>query len=106
VTADYIERPERAWPFLARGTRVRRDEAVFDLGGKWRAKRLPKGHAAVTKLGTYSLTVREEAGKIHIVRQVRFGECRYSPDEYRELVTWCRDIDAAEEQRLVLEEAR
>ncbi len=106
VTQDYIERPERVWPFLARGVRVRRDEVVYDLAGKWRVKRLPKGHAAVTKLGTYSLTVRQEAGKIRIVRQVRFGECRYTPDEYRELVTWCREIDAAEEQRLVLEEAR
>jgi tetratricopeptide (TPR) repeat protein len=106
---EYIQKPDRSWPFVIRdrGSReVRRDEVVFDLGGRWRVKSLPGGHTAATKLGTYSLTVSPEGGKIRVVRTVRLGDCRYTPDEYRELVTWCREIDAAEEQRLVLEEAR
>jgi tetratricopeptide (TPR) repeat protein len=106
---EYIEKPDRSWPFVIRdrGSReVRRDEVVFELGGKWRPKKLPEGHTAASKLGTYSLTVSPEGGRVRIVRTVRLGDCRYTPDEYRDFVNWCREIDAAEEQRLVLEPAR
>ena len=40
------------------------------------------------------------------LNRVHFGDCRYTPDEYREFVGWCRALDTAEEQRIVLEEAR
>ncbi len=106
ATGDYIERPERKYPFLVRGNLVRRDRVEFDLGGRWRVKRLPRSHTAASKIGTYSLVVSEGSGRVRIERRVRFGECRYSPDEYREFVTWCRDLDSAEEQRILLEEAK
>lgn len=106
ATQSYIERPERKYPFLVRGVQVRRDRVEFDLGGRWRVKSLPRSHTAASKIGTYSLVVSQEGGRVRVERRVRFGDCRYTPDEYREFVGWCRAIDAAEEQRIVLEEVK
>ena len=106
MAGQYVERPERTWPFVVGGEWGRHNEVVFDLGAKWRVKRLPRDHAASSALGTYSLTVHQEGGRVRVVRSARFGEARYSPDEYREFTSWCRAIDEAEEQRIVIEEAR
>jgi tetratricopeptide (TPR) repeat protein len=104
MAQQFVERPERTWPFVLRGEWGRTDEVLVDLNGKWRVRRLPRDHAASSTLGTYSLTVTEEGGRVRVVRSSRFTDARYSPDEYREFTAWCRDIDAAEEQRIVLEE--
>jgi tetratricopeptide (TPR) repeat protein len=106
IVDRYVERPERSWPFVVHGDFARGDDVVYDLGGRWKVKRLPKGHTASSKIGTYSLVIAEEGGKVRVERRVRFGDCRYTPDEYREFVAWCRAIDAAEEQRIALEEVR
>ena len=102
ASGRYVERPERSWPFLAQGSVTRRDSVSWDLAGRWTVASLPRGHTAVSKIGTYSLTVALEEGRVLVERRVRFAPCRYSPDEYREFVAWCRAIDTAEEQRIVL----
>jgi tetratricopeptide (TPR) repeat protein len=105
MARHWVERPDRTWPFVVRASQAQRDEYVFDLGSRWRVRRMPAGHTAVSRIGTYSLVVGREGAKVRVERTVRFGDCRYSPDEYRDFVAWCRAIDAAEEQRIVLEEA-
>ncbi len=100
---SYVGKSDREWPFVIRGTDLRDHEVVFDLAGKWRVKRLPRGHFAAGRIGTYSLTVQAKDGEVRVRREVKFGPARYSADEYREFIAWCREIDAAEEQRLVVE---
>jgi len=104
MARQYVERPERTWPFVLQGEWGRTDEVVYDLNGRWRVKRLPSNHAASSAMGTYSLTVLQEEGRLRVVRSARFGSARYTPDQYRDFTAWCKDIDAAEEQRIVLEE--
>lgn len=106
ASGRYVERPERNWPFLLQDSDVRTDAVTYDLGGSWTVASLPRGHTAVGRIGTYSLVVEKEDGRVRVERRVRFSPCRYSPDEYREFVAWCRAIDAAEEQRIVLAPAK
>jgi len=106
MAENYVQKPEREWELVLSDDEVRRDLVTYDLAGKWKVKRLPRGHTTAGRLGTYSLRLWQEEGKVRVERRIRWVSCRYSPDEYREFVSWCKDIDAAEEQRIVLEAAR
>lgn len=100
---SYVGKPTRIHPMEIGTDFGQEDRAVIDLGGKWRVKSLPADHVTVGPLGVYSLTVREEGGKIVVTRRVRFRPVDLSKDEYPALVSWVKSIDEAEGRKILLE---
>ncbi|MHC4821441.1 MAG: tetratricopeptide repeat protein, partial [Planctomycetota bacterium] len=99
----YVERPDREYDLVLGGTRIQRDRFTYELGSHWTVRTLPEAHIAASKIGTYSLSVRQDGSTVHVERRIRFAPCRYTPEEYSEFIAWCRGIDTAEEQKIILE---
>jgi tetratricopeptide (TPR) repeat protein len=105
LAARYVGKPERIHPMEIRQEGGTRSVTTIELGDAWRVVRLPPGHATMGPLGSYSLSVTGEDGRIVVRRDVRMRRCRITPDEYREFVRWVKAIDEAEERKIVLARA-
>jgi hypothetical protein len=106
MAGSYIDKSEREWDLVLRGDDVRRDVIEFDLAKRWEVVSLPGPHHAASLLGTYSLVPERTGDVLRVRREIRFRPCRYTPDAYRAFIAWCRAIDTAEGQKIVLRAAK
>ena len=106
MSQRFIERAERTYDLVINVRDDRMEEFTIDLGDAFEVRTLPEDHVVFHRLGTYSLTWREEGGKVLVRREAHLNPARYRADEYKTLVAWCKAIDDAEERKLELRKVR
>ena len=102
MTGRFVHRPERTYDLILSPNEDRVDEFEIHLGGHWEVVDLPGDHLAVNEIGVYSLTWRHVGDVIRVRRERHLQPGRYTAEEYKDFVKWCKAVDDAEERKLVL----
>ncbi len=102
MRGDYVDRPDRTYDVVAHQRADSFDEIRIDLAGAYEVVSVPEDHLASSKVGSYSLTYRVTGDSILVHREVHLRPGRYTPAEYKDLVSWCQAIDDAEDGKIEL----
>lgn len=101
LETHYASLPARTFPLVIREGLALRDRIRVEWEGILHFLPARDFHA-VGKLGTYSLTFRKKEGGLVIERRLTLEGGRVDPGEYENFKRFCRLIDQAESQRVVL----
>lgn len=102
MAGNYVGRDTRKFDLVLQRREDSIEEYVIHLGDAFRVRSLPEDHVTVHKLGTYSLTWRNDGDTIRVRRERHFRPARYTPEQYPRFVAWCKSIDDAEQRKLQL----
>lgn len=98
--------PRREHPFHLRTQAAIRDKILVRPDSGRSIAALPADVTLANPLGTYSLSFRKDGEDVEIRRELTLLPGRLSTDEFPQFVEFCRKVDAAEGERLVLRERR
>lgn len=102
----YVDRPDRTYDVVAKARQDTVEEVRIHLKDAWSVVALPQDHIATSKVGAYSLSYRRHAGDggdtVVVRREVHLRPGRYTPAEYKDLISWCQSIDDAEDLKIEL----
>jgi hypothetical protein len=79
-----------------------RDEIRVEAGDSCELERAPRDVLLASALGEYALTFRMSDGAVVVERELTLRAGRLEADEYPAFLEFCRKVDAAEEENLVL----
>lgn len=95
-------RPTREHPMALRSERVQRDEIEVDLGDGYEVESLPASLVLQERFGLYSLLFTIEGRKLKISRSFALLSAWVEPRDYKSVLRFCADVDAAEKKWIEL----
>jgi len=97
----YGTRDRRELALVIRAPLVTTFDGAFALGGREVAQ-APRDRSFASQAGSYSLRFRIEERTLHVTRRLAILPCRIEPDAFAEFLGFCRDVDAADAERIPL----
>jgi tetratricopeptide (TPR) repeat protein len=104
MQSKFISKSKRVFPLAARTYIIMRNTARIHISDKYKLKKLPPGLIRVGEFGDYSLSITEKDGVITTERSFTFRPKLIPPEKYPDFIKFCRDIDNAEDIKILLEE--
>ncbi len=108
LVSRHIQSPRRLHPYRFGGHLVIRDRVRISTGPDFRFERFPNSKSFSSRIGSYSLVFSfEETGKggserLLLERHVTILPVTLLPEEFPRIVEFCKTVDEAEEERIIL----
>ncbi len=99
---SFCRERDRTVPLRLAAWQVTRTDAAIRIPDGWRVTKLPDDALLQGSIGRLSITWRREGNVVRVRHELEMGPQVLAPARYGELVRFCTDADAAEEQRMEL----
>ena len=101
---SYIRYPQREFPLLIGRAIDESDEYIYRLPLKYDSFTLDKSYKLMNKFGIAEINIKKEKGSevLSVIRKIRVGKTRVSPDEYQEFLNFCLKLKNIERENIVI----
>ena len=97
-----INRPNRTWPFINRRFNYMRVRMVLNPGDNWAIKKAPQAGLVLKKFVTWSLSFKQENGKITTERILAVRPGRIESRDYPGFIKTLKGIYEKEARKVIL----